>query len=115
MQQFIGGYEIEESLDPLLRLDSLADLFILGPALQRSLVLNRKLNRPAVHQYGGDAVVDFCISGRGRQIQNSNERLRNPTSELVVDRQCQRISFTSKACGIWYLYASCSRSIVAPR
>src|SRR5215469_7176479 len=101
MQQFIGGYEIEESLDPLLRLDCLADLFILGLALQRSLVLNRKLNRSAVHQYGRDAVIHFCIGGRGRQIQDSNERLRNPTSQLVVDRQCQTDIVHLQ--GMWYL------------
>src|SRR5215472_6059109 len=89
MQQFIGGYEVEESLEPLRRLDSLPDLFILSLALQRSLVLNRKLNRPAVHQYGRDTVIDLCIGSRGRQIQNSNERLRNPTSQLVVDREGQ--------------------------
>src|SRR5215472_16855749 len=73
MQQFIGGYEVEESLDPLLRLDSLPDLFILSLALQRSLVLNRKLNRAAVHPYGRDAVIHFCIGGRGRHLPTELE------------------------------------------
>ena len=61
MQQFIIRHEVQESLQPFFRLDGFPDLFILGRALQRPLVLNRKVNRLAVHQYGRDAVINSCI------------------------------------------------------